>query len=934
MNVPSVPVEQLLALSRASDQMMRSVFHRDHSTTLRTVTRCVHDLLDAEYCGIFLVPDDAPHELALTAQYSDLSGHDDPPSVRLQIHSTPKGGMTGHIADQGDIVRLHGTQITESPYYTADVREYLASKELRSLLAIPLKDHKGVVLGLVKVENKKSPGDPDGSGGPGGPGGSGGPLSEDGFDEADEYIARILANKIVIVLEHLRTVSVNRNLVHAIHTTRDRASMLEEILHRSRALVRADRVDFVSWNETLGDLVISAQLGEATLPAGSSAHSPSIVRRLWDDPSLTEIRVPDVSVDPDYHAIDDMTKCQIAVKLQFEGRPIGILSVESYKVDAFDDHDLEMLHWLAHYAAVAYQVVGREAQFRGIVQRLVEHSPPRDEILNRILVSVRSIYGFTDGIIYIVDYTDRMLHCLAYIGCEGFDGDLSRLSFRFDEKALATKAFRDQKSYLCMDPQSDPQISPRALSILKFDVPIVVMPLLYDQKVVGVFTLWSQSGQFTPNESHLSEMEPFARLAAANIALSETERHRSTVLESIQEILTLMQTELSREKNLRLILHGVQMAGFDRVRIFEVDEMGEKLVGIDSVGMEDPDGFAGYTITIKDNPYTEFVARQSRTKPSACWFDPTDPAFLGHSPDAAALGKDDDLPWLAVPLVIAGQFYGLIGADNMHTRREITGDHLDFMNVVGALTAQVIANSQTVDLLRDRTRAEARSELAQRTLHALKTPAMATQIFLRHLGESIADMPAKNGRPGELMDKIRGQVDRIAAIAEDMQRLTKLTFTPKRKVDVNEVVRRTVQDGLIGDECRVAFDFAEPAPFVEANVEEIDQVITELTGNAWKVMGYQGDIHVSTRMGSSYDYPRLSHGKEGRYVLIDVRDSGPGIPENVLKELFEPGVSTTGGSGLGLYAIRTIAEEHQGEVWLEDTGPHGATFTFALPLAD
>ena len=597
------------------------------------------------------------------------------------------------------------------------------------------------------------------------------------------------------------------------------------------------------------------------------------------------------------------------------------------------------------------------------MQRLVEQSPPRDEILNRILVSVRSIYGFTDGIIYIVDYTDRMLHCLSYIGCEGFDGDLSRLSFRFDEKALATKAFRERKSYLCLDPQSDPQISPRALRILKFDVPIVVMPLLYDQKVVGVFTLWSQSGQVTPGERHLSEMEPFARLAAANIALSETERHRSTVLESIQEILTLMQTELSREKNLRLILHGVQMAGFDRARIFEVDETGEKLVGIDSVGMDDPDGFMGYTIRIEDNPYTDFVARQSRTKPSACWFDPADPAFSGRSPDAAALGKDDDLPWLAVPLVIAGQFYGLIGADNARTRHEITRDHLEFMTVIGALAAQVIANAQTVELLRDRTRAEARSELAQRTLHALKTPTMATQIFLRHLnqavdgekppdgdtpsddqagsggdtqsaGESPRDGETPGGQAGQLMDKIRGQVDRIAAIAEDMQRLTKLTLTPKRRVDINDLVRRTVMDGLIGEACHAEFDFVDPPPFAEVNAEEIDQVITELTGNAWKVMGYSGRIHVSTRLGLASEFPRLMRRKNGRYVLIDVRDTGPGIPEAVLKELFNPGVSTTGGSGLGLYAIRTIAAEHQGEVWLEDTGPDGATFTFALPLAN
>ncbi len=90
---------------------------------------------------------------------------------------------------------------------------------------IPLKDPKDAVLGLVKVENKKR-GD--------------GPSSESGFDEADESIARILANTISLVLEHLRTDSINRSLVQAIHSIRDRGSMLDQILQCSRALVHAD----------------------------------------------------------------------------------------------------------------------------------------------------------------------------------------------------------------------------------------------------------------------------------------------------------------------------------------------------------------------------------------------------------------------------------------------------------------------------------------------------------------------------------------------------------------------------------------------------------------------------------------------------------------------------------------------------------------------
>lgn len=914
---PSVPVHRLLALSKASDEMMRSVFRRDRQATLRTVARCVHDLLNAESCGIFLVPEDAPQELVLAAHYSDIAADEELPATRLQIHSIPKGGMTGHIANQGEIVRLHGTQITDNPYYAGHIHEYLSSKKVQSLLAIPLKDHKDFVLGLVKVENKKRP--------------DGAVDAALYFDEADESIARILANKIVIVLENLRTSAINQGLVRGIHTTRDRDSMLNEILQRGLVLVRADRGDLLIWSDTQRDLVVGARYGDTALEIGQSAPSPSITRRLWNDRTQNRIRIDDVSEDADYYALDERTRSQIAVKWQHEGRNIGILSAESYRTGGFDDQDLEMLQWLSQYAVIAYQVVGRDTRFRGIVQRLVEKSPPRDEILNSILESVRAIYGFTDGIIYIADYTDEMLYCLSYIGCEALIDDLSILSYHFNDKSLATKVFRDRQGYFCADPLTDPYVSERAMTVLKIKGPVVVIPLVYEEKVVGVFAVWSQNQLVTLMTNHLDELEPFARLAAANIALSETERQRSTVLSAVQDILMQMQTELSRDKILRLILNGVQKAGFDRVRIFEVDETRHQISGIDSVGMDDPEAFLGYTISLADNPYVGHVARRSRTDPGACWFDPKNASYWGADPDAEALGKDADLPWLDVPLVIAGKFYGMIGADNALTRHEITPDQLEFMTLIGALAAQAIANAQTVDLMRDRTRAEARSELAQRTLHALKTPSMATQIYLKHLSQALEADPLDMEQATAMMDKIRGQLDRISAIAEGMQRLTTPTVTPKQRVNINKVVRRAVLDSQTTETCRAEFHLAEPAPFVEVDVDEIDQVITELAGNAWKMMGYNGRLRITTSVVSPSDCPRLMGRPDAPFVRIDISDSGPGIPEQMLKELFKPGVSTTGGSGLGLYAVRTIITEHHGAVWLEETGPRGATFTLALP---
>jgi nitrogen-specific signal transduction histidine kinase len=209
---------------------------------------------------------------------------------------------------------------------------------------------------------------------------------------------------------------------------------------------------------------------------------------------------------------------------------------------------------------------------------------------------------------------------------------------------------------------------------------------------------------------------------------------------------------------------------------------------------------------------------------------------------------------------------------------------------------------------------------------------MATQIFLKHLSQAMQADPTDMEQMMAMMDKIRGQLDRISAIAEGMQRLTTTTVTPKQRVNINKVVRRAILDSLTTETCEADFHFVKPSPAVEIDVDEIDQAITELAGNAWKMMGYNGRLQVTTRLTSPAECLRLKGQPDTPFVLIDIQDSGPGVPEPMLKELFKPGVSTTGGSGLGLYAIRTITTEHQGAVWLEETGPRGATFTMALPV--
>ena len=70
-------------------------------------------------------------------------------------------------------------------------------------------------------------------------------------------------------------------------------------------------------------------------------------------------------------------------------------------------------------------------------------------------------------------------------------------------------------------------------------------------------------------------------------------------------------------------------------------------------------------------------------------------------------------------------------------------------------------------------------------------------------------------------------------------------------------------------------------------------------------------------------------------VLVEVRDSGPGIDREHLERVFEPFFTTkNSGIGMGLAICRTIIDAHGGRLWVDASEPRGAVFRFTLPAAE
>src|SRR5262249_14416253 len=109
-----------------------------------------------------------------------------------------------------------------------------------------------------------------------------------------------------------------------------------------------------------------------------------------------------------------------------------------------------------------------------------------------------------------------------------------------------------------------------------------------------------------------------------------------------------------------------------------------------------------------------------------------------------------------------------------------------------------------------------------------------------------------------------------------------------------------------------------------ADVWRFEQVIINLCTNARDVMPNGGTLTLRTSVEGD------------RWVRIDVEDTGPGIPADVLPHIFEPFYTTKGagqGTGLGLAGAFSFAAQSGGSISAENRGEGGARFTMRVPLA-
>jgi signal transduction histidine kinase len=201
----------------------------------------------------------------------------------------------------------------------------------------------------------------------------------------------------------------------------------------------------------------------------------------------------------------------------------------------------------------------------------------------------------------------------------------------------------------------------------------------------------------------------------------------------------------------------------------------------------------------------------------------------------------------------------------------------------------------------------------------------------------------ESGMVGELNDKQRHFVEKIlSGITQMTAQVDNIQdagrYDPENgfyemersHCDVVDIINRVMRNHLIPadkQELKVTTDIADDIPIINADVHMLERAITNLVDNAIKYTPDSGHIVVGAKRGDES-------------ILVSVQDNGLGISRENQKLLFErhrriprEEHKKVKGTGLGLFIVRSVAQRHGGDAWVESTEGKGSTFFISIPLS-
>jgi PAS domain S-box-containing protein len=191
------------------------------------------------------------------------------------------------------------------------------------------------------------------------------------------------------------------------------------------------------------------------------------------------------------------------------------------------------------------------------------------------------------------------------------------------------------------------------------------------------------------------------------------------------------------------------------------------------------------------------------------------------------------------------------------------------------------------------------------------------------------------------LGQIKTATKKAASLTNQLLVFSRKQIIQPKILDLNKIVTemQKMLQRLIGEDIDLAVILDPRLWKIEADQSHIDQIIMNLVVNSKDAMPNGGDLTIRTYnfLIGEEDIGKLLHAKQGKYIILEIKDTGTGISEEIISKIFDPFFTTKEsgrGTGLGLSVVHGIVVQNQGWIDVSSEEGKGTTFKIYFPAVE